>query len=480
MIDTETLRKKVIDLAIQGKLTEQLPSDGDAETLYVQILDHKSLLIKEGKIKKDKELPEIAEEEIPFYIPDNWKWVRIGDVTYNHGQKTPQNRFCYIDVGTLDNVNHKLNDNENIFEAKDAPSRAKKIVEEGDILYSTVRPYLHNICVVDKEFSYEPIASTAFAVMHTYDNCLLNGYLFYWLLSEWFDKYANGDSLKGTLYPAIGEKDFFKGLMPMPPFEEQKRILSIIDDVVRITSEIDDLQTKYSNDLVVLKNKIIYAGIKGKLTKQLPEDGDAETLYAQILDYKSQMIKEGKIKKEKPLPDITADEIPFEIPKNWKWVRLGAVLREVIVPQRDKPKQFDGDIPWCRIEDADGDYMSKSHSNQNVSRKTVEEMNLRVFPTGTILSACSGASIGRILITTTELCTNQTFNGLVCSSGLYNRYLFHYLKKSIGKLKKMGSGAAMEYVSQKKTNEMLLPLPPYAEQKRIVATVEKVLQIVGY
>lgn len=230
--DLTTLKSKIIDAGIRGKLTEQLPEDGDAETLYTQLQEEKAKLIKEGKIKKEKLLPDISADEIPFEIPKNWKWVRIGNITHNHGQKTPQNRFCYIDVGTLDNVNHKLNDNENVVEAKDAPSRAKKIVEVGDVLYSTVRPYLHNICVIDRSFTYEPIASTAFAVMHTFDDCLINRYLFYWLLSGWFDKYANGDSSKGALYPAIGEKDFFKGLMPLPPIEEQKRIVAKIEAIL--------------------------------------------------------------------------------------------------------------------------------------------------------------------------------------------------------------------------------------------------------
>ena len=232
--DLSVLKSKIIDAGIRGKLSKQLPEDGDAETLYSHIQEEKTKLIKEGKIKKEKMLPEIDTDEIPFEIPKNWKWVRIGDVTYNHGLKTPKNRFCYIDVGTLDNVNHRLNEVENIIEATDAPSRARKVVELGDVLYSTVRPYLHNICIVDKEFSYEPIASTAFAIMHTFEGCLVNKYLFFWLLSEWFDKYANGDSSKGTLYPAIGEKDFFNGLIPMPPYDEQIRIAKSIDELLQI------------------------------------------------------------------------------------------------------------------------------------------------------------------------------------------------------------------------------------------------------
>ena len=479
MIDTETLRKKIIDLAIQGKLTQQLPEDGNAEDLYVQIQEERAKLITEGKIKQEKPLPRISDVEIPFEIPSNWKWTRIGDVTYSHGQKVPQNTFCYVDIGTLDNVNHKLNDKENIVEAKDAPSRARKIIEDGDVIYSTVRPYLHNICIIDKSFSYEPIASTAFAIMHAFDGCLLNKFLFIWLLSEWFDKYANGGNSKGVLYPAIGEKAFFNGLLPMPPFKEQERIVTIVDEIFNQIEYIDSFQKRYESDREILKGKIIDAAMRGKLTDHLIEDGDVEELYAQIRKEKAKLIKEGKLKNEKTLPDIFDVEIPYEIPNNWKWVRIGNVINEVIVPQRDKPT-FSGDIPWCRIEDKEGNYLNGTKSGQFVSKETVEKMNLRICPVGTVLSACSGASIGTILITTVECCTNQTFNGLVCNSRLYNWYLFWYLKSVISKLKGMGTGSAMAYISQDKIRRMVIPLPPYEEQIRIVNTINIFMQTINY
>lgn len=108
---------------------------------------------------------------------------------------------------------------ENLVSAKNAPSRARKIVQTGDVIYSTVRPYLHNICVVDRDFSKTPIASTAFCVMETNKSVLLNKFLFYWLLTPEFDKYSNGDSSKGALYPAIGEKDLLLGAIPIPPID---------------------------------------------------------------------------------------------------------------------------------------------------------------------------------------------------------------------------------------------------------------------
>lgn len=228
----EDMKKTVLQYAIQGKLVEQRPEEGTAEELYRQIQVEKQKLIKAGKIKKEKPLPEIAEDEIPFDIPESWKWVRIGALTYNWGQKTPDSRFCYIDVGSVNNTSHTLNKENTVVEAKDASSRAKKIVKKGDVIFATIRPYLKNICIIDKKFPCEPIASTAFAVMHCPEG-LLNKYLYYYLLSPTFMRFANArDKAKGVAYPAIGEKDFFNGIIALPPVAEQKRIVAKLEEIL--------------------------------------------------------------------------------------------------------------------------------------------------------------------------------------------------------------------------------------------------------
>ena len=228
----EDMKKSVLQYAIQGKLVEQRPEEGTAEELYRQIQVEKQKLIKAGKIKKEKPLPEIAEDEIPIDIPESWKWVRIGALTYNWGQKTPDSRFCYIDVGSVNNTSHTLNKENTVVEAKDASSRAKKIVKKGDVIFATIRPYLKNICIIDKKFPCEPIASTAFAVMHCPEG-LLNKYLYYYLLSPTFMRFANArDKAKGVAYPAIGEKDFFNGIIALPPVAEQKRIVAKLEEIL--------------------------------------------------------------------------------------------------------------------------------------------------------------------------------------------------------------------------------------------------------
>ena len=234
----DNLKNSLLQMAIEGKLVEQRAEDGNARDLLKEIQAEKAKLIAEKKIKKEKPLPEINEDEIPFEIPDNWVWVRLRDIVYNGGQKRPTDRFCYIDIGSIDNVHQVLNSKENIIEAKEAPSRARKITHYGDVLYSTVRPYLHNMCIVDKEFTCEAIASTGFAVMTCVESCY-NKYLFYYLLSPAFDLYANSnENAKGVAYPAINDERLYKAVVPLPPLAEQKRIVAKLEQILPLCDEL--------------------------------------------------------------------------------------------------------------------------------------------------------------------------------------------------------------------------------------------------
>ena len=326
----EQLKASILQYAIQGKLVEQRPEEGTGEELYRQIQTEKQRLIKEKKIKKEKPLAEIIDDEIPFDIPESWKWCRLGALTYNWGQKTPDNRFCYVDVGSVNNISHTLNSENTVVEAKDASSRAKKIVKYGDVIFATIRPYLKNICIIDRDFPYEPIVSTAFAVMHCPEG-LLNKYLYYYLLSPTFMSFANArDKAKGVAYPAIGEKDFFNGIIALPPIEEQQRIVAKIEELLPYVDryaaayeKLEQFNAKFPGDM---KKSILQYAIQGKLVEQRPEEGTGEELYQQIQTEKQQLIKEGRIKKGKPLAEITEDEIPFDIPESWKWVRIGQIF----------------------------------------------------------------------------------------------------------------------------------------------------------
>ena len=226
-----------------------------------------------------------------------------------------------------------------------------------------------------------------------------------------------------------------------------------------------------------LKASILQCAMQGKLVEQRPEEGTADELFRSIQEEIQRFVNEKKIGKPKRVLPISNIEPPYEVPDNWKWVRLGLVCNEILVPQRDKPKCFDGDIPWCRIEDIEGKYLNGTKSNQFVSEQTVSSMNLKVNPIGTVISANS-ASVGEAAICTVRCITNQTFIGLVCNDGVYNEFLYYFLIANKGNIRKLGAGTTILYISQDKYWNMPFPLPPLEEQYRIVAKIEELLPYV--
>ena len=243
------IKDSILQYAIQGKLVPQNSDDEPASVLLEKIREEKEQLIKEKKIKRNKKESFIFKEnnhffekignkesvciddEIPFEIPESWKWCRLGDLVYNFGQKKPDKTFSYVDVSSIDNKNLKLSNQENILTKDEAPSRARKIIKKDTIIYSTVRPYLLNMCIIDKEFSHEPIASTAFAILNPFTG-VYNKYLFYYLQSPTFINYVN-NVMSGVAYPAINDKKLYNSLISLPPLEEQKRIVKMIEKLIK-------------------------------------------------------------------------------------------------------------------------------------------------------------------------------------------------------------------------------------------------------
>ena len=161
-----------------------------------------------------------------------------------------------------------------------------------------------------------------------------------------------------------------------------------------------------------------------------------------------------------------------QLPKDWKSNKLDSVINQFIVPQRDRPKVFDGNVPWCRIEDIDGIYLSKSKSGLAVSQNLIDSMPLRVYPAGTVIVSCS-ADLGRCAIISVPLITNQTFIGLVPSENMDSLYLYHLMGSKSKELNEMATGATIKYLSKKKFQELEIPIPPIKQQKQIVAILDK-------
>ncbi len=235
--NVEKLRQSILQLAVMGKLVEQDADDEPAEVLLEKIKTEKDRLVKEKKIRKSKSLPTIEKEEIPYMLPLNWRWVRLSEVVHNFGQKKPDGDFTYIDVSSINKELGIISKDVQYLSPKNAPSRARKIVKKGCVIYSTVRPYLLNIAIVDKEFNPEPIVSTAFAVLNPHSG-LDAKYLYFYLRSQSFINYVEYE-MSGMAYPAINDSKLYKGLVPLPPLEEQKRIVAKVNQLMELCDRLE-------------------------------------------------------------------------------------------------------------------------------------------------------------------------------------------------------------------------------------------------
>lgn len=469
----QDLKNSILQLAIQGKLVEQRPEEGTAEELYELIQTEKARLIKEGKIKKEKPLEPIKEEDIPFDIPQSWKWCRLREVVYNRGQMVPSSKFSYIDIGSIDNKRQCLSNEENLIEADKAPSRARKIVENGDIIYSTVRPYLHNMAIIDRDFSCPPIASTGFATMVCYEG-VYNKFLFNYLLSPSFDNYANAtDNSKGVAYPAINDEKLYKAIVPLPPLEEQKRIVAKIEELLPLVEKygkayerLEEFNKKFPGDM---KKSVLQMAIQGKLVEQRPEEGTAEELFAQIQTEKAILIKEGKIKEEKPLTAITDDEKPFDIPDSWKWVRLNSVI-SLLSGQDLQPTDYNSNsngIPYLtgasNIEDGQVIINRWTDKPKAIARR------------GNLLLTCKG-TVGKMsILEHTEVHIARQIMAIT-NVVVDVKYVQYFIETQIGFLKSLAK-SMIPGIERDNVLSLCFPLPPLKEQKRIVAKLEEVLPL---
>ena len=515
----QQLKNSILQMAVQGKLLPQDPNDEPASVLLERIRAEKERLIKEKKIKREKNpsvifkgadntpYEKIGDEvrslagEVPFEIPDSWEWARLGSVVYNRGQTSPSTEFCYIDIGSIDNKNQKLNPTDTTIAPDKAPSRARKLVDMGDILYSTVRPYLHNMCIIDREFPHIPIASTGFAVLTCHAN-LLNKYLFYYLMSPDFDAYANNtDNAKGVAYPAINDDRLYKALIPIPPVAEQHRIVSAIDSVnmplCEYGSKEETLRILNTSFPENLKKSILQEAVQGKLVPQDPSDEPAEALLERIRVEKQRLIKEGKVKKDKRESVIFRrdnshyekrgseevcidDEIPFEIPESWAWARLSSfgVFSSGKTPSMSNPLFWNGNVPWVTSKDMKRPVITDSE--MHISELAAATMQL--YPAGTLLLVARSGILKRLL-PLCKLGIDSTINQDIKAFSLYDiklsEWLFYGIKAFEPFILKelVKSVTTVESLKFDEFAAMLIPVPPLSEQRRIIVAIKTAMNL---
>ncbi|ELM9140954.1 restriction endonuclease subunit S [Salmonella enterica subsp. enterica serovar Mbandaka] len=517
------LRELILELAVRGKLVPQDPNDEPASELLKHIAAEKAELVKQGKIKKPKPLPEISEEEKPFELPAGWEWIKISEIGHDWGQKTPDEDFTNIDVGSI-NKEYGIIEEPSILSAKDAPSRARKIVQKGTVIYSTVRPYLLNIAIIESAFSPEPIASTAFAIIHPYTAMNAN-FIYYYLRSPVFINYVESCQT-GVAYPAINDKQFFSGIIAVPPSSEQARITKKIKELMSLCDQLeqhsltsldahqqlvetllttltdsqnaDELTENWARisehfdtlfttepSIEALKQTILQLAVMGKLVPQDPNDEPASELLKRIAQEKAQLVKDGKIKKQKPLPPISDKEKPFEVPEGWEWCKFG-LISEFINGDRgsnypNKNEYVVHGIPWINTGHIEKNGTLSITDMNFITEKKFNELRSGKIQSGDLVYCLRGATFGKTAF------VKPYESGAIASSLMIIRpfiremgeYIYNYLISPFGRSQifRFDNGSAQPNLSANSVMLYAFACPPLQEQFRIHKKITELFHI---
>ena len=512
----QQLKNSILLMAVQGKLVPQDPNDEPASVLLERIHAEKERLIKEKKIKREKnpsvifkgadntpyekigdEVRSLA-DEVPFDIPDSWEWVRLGNISsYAETKQKVNATSADPSIWGLD-----LEDIEKggrLLEYKTVGERKavgdKTVFTKGDILYSKLRPYLLKILVAPDDGICTP-EIVPFRVYGGIDP----SYIVNYLKSPYVDNLINSITY-GVKMPRVGTETMTSLLVPIPPLEEQRRIVEKIDEVASAVSAYDVAYQKSealnSTFPEALKKSILQEAVQGKLVPQDSSDEPAEALLERIRAKKQQLIKEGKIKKDKHesvifrrdnshyekldgMERCIDDELPFEIPESWAWVRWGAIA-ESIQYGYNAPAKQEGRIRMVRISDIHENTVAWS----SVPFCDIDDSDIPTYllQANDILFARTGGTVGKSFLVSEVPCESIYAGYLIrtrYSSLLCPQYLKYFMESPLywQQLKSGTTATAQPNCNGQTLAKMLLPLPPANEQLRIVDNLTRTFAII--
>ena len=489
----EDLKKAVLQAAMQGKLTKQLETDSSVDELIKKIADEKAKLIIRKNARVDKDFGDIQENEIEFELPSSWRWTRISNIgVYKKGP-----------FGSALTKSIFVNKSENtvkVYEQKNAIKKDASIgeyyitkdyyetkmksftVESGDIIVSCAGTIGETFVLPEKiEIG---IINQALMRMNIAESINVDFFLYYFdhVLKQNAIKESSGSAIKN-----IPPFEVFKAMLfPLPPIEEQQRIVEKLNQILPLIDEYgkeeDELIALCQNFPEEMKKSVLQSAMQGKLTKQLKTDSSVDELLKKIADEKAKLIEKGKIKKEKPLTEITEDEIPFDIPENWRWEKVGKVLG---IARGGSPRPItsyltnsDDGYNWIKIGDSEigGKYINKT------AEKIIKEglYKTRLVHKGDLLLSNS-MSFGRPYILNIDGCIHDGWLVLHDYSELLNKeFLYFVFSSNVLKEQFFGkvSGAVVKNLNSDKVADTLVPLPPIEEQQRIVEKLNTILPII--
>lgn len=479
---SEDLKNAVLQIALQGKLTKQLETDSSVNDLITRITKEKTILAERKKARADKDYGPIQEDEIEFDIPKNWEWIRVSNIgVYKKGpfgSKLTKSLFVPKSKNTV-----------KVFEQKNAIKKDASLgnyyiteeyynsemkgfsVEPGDIIVSCAGT-IGETYVLPNNIE-KGIINQALMRMNIVDSINLDFFLYYFdhILKKSANKASNGSAIKN-----IPPFDIFKAMLfPLPPIEEQQRIVEKLNQILPLFDEYgkeeDELITLCQKFPEEMKKSVLKAAMQGKLTKQLKTDSSVDELLKKIADEKEKLIEEGKVKKEKSLAEIKEEEIPFDIPENWRFIKLGSII-DLLSGRDHEPSGYNSKglgVP----------YMTGASNISNgeliVNRWT--EKPTAVSHLGDLLITCKG-TIG-------EMAYNKIGDihiaRQIMGINTYNRVSLDYiqicLKQKVFELNQKAK-SMIPGISREDLLNLIIPLPPIEEQQRIVEKLNTILPLI--
>ncbi|EMQ2223774.1 restriction endonuclease subunit S [Citrobacter freundii] len=522
------LRELILELAVRGKLVPQDSNDEPASVLLKRITAEKAELVKQGKIKKQKPLPEISEEEKPFELPEGWEWVRLGDLgIIGSSSRVHQKDWTskgvpfyrareIVSLAKNGFVNNELFITDELFETL---AQNGLHPEENDIMLTGVGTIgVSYIVKAFERFYFKDASVLIFKNIHKLYHEYLN---FIFQSPYWFNEiYKNS---MGTTVHTLTISRAVDVLIPIAPEKEQysinakvQMLMDLCDQLeqhsltsldahqqlvetllttltdsqnadelaenwARISEHFDTLFTTEAS-IDALKQTILQLAVMGKLVIQDPNDEPASELLKRIAQKKAQLVKDGKIKKQKPLPPISDEEKPFELPSGWVWCRISDIstVGTGATPSRDEPKYWlDGEINWVTSGETNKPFIKTT--SECVTKKAIDDTNVSIYPPGTLIVAMYGQGKTRGQIT--ELLINAGTNQacaaiqLIANEDSHRKFIKIFFEKSYDDLRALASGGAQPNLNVAKISQTVIPLPPEHEQARVVLAVNCLLNL---
>ena len=472
----QDLKNSILQLAIQGKLVTQDANDEPASVLLERIKAEKQKLIKEKKIKKEKPLPEITDEEKPFEIPESWEWCRWGDLSFSiqYGYNASAQQNGDIRMVRISDIQN----NEVLWETVPYCKIKSEDIEgymlkANDILFARTGGTVGKSFLV-KNVPY-PSIYAGYLIRTRYSNELVPQYLKFFMESSLYWEQLKKGTI-ATAQPNCNGKTLGNMVLPLPPLSEQHRIVAKIEELMPLVEEYDKAQKELDALNVklpeALKKSILQEAIQGKLVPQDPNDEPASVLLQRIRKEKEQLVKDGKLKKKDLVTTpISDEEKPFEIPESWEWCRLGEISTYSATKSKVNASKAPLDTWGLDLEDIEkgGRLLVKKSVGE---RKAIGDKTL--FKKGNILYSKLRPYLLKILVAPDDgICTPEIVPfDVFCN--ISRHYIVNVLKSTYvdDYINSVTFGIKMPRVSTETMTELLIPLPPLAEQHRIVSKIE--------